>query len=376
MRSRGATLLLSTIALFSLASQKMAAQLSMPLVLDSIRASHHLPALAAAVIVDGRIAETAAVGFRKAGDTTRVTDTDAFHLGSDGKAMTATLLAILVERKKIRWTSTIGQIFPQLRAKMQPPFRDVTLEMLLAHRGGLTAESIPEGMTFAQLCDLPGSPTEQRMAYIEKMLSQAPAAPPGTKFIYSNLGYTIAGAMAEQVMHRSYEELMAELVFRPLGITTAGFGAMNTPGRLDAPWQHVANSKGEFTPIDAGRYGDNPPALAPAGRIHMAIGDWARFVQAHILGDSVGGLVSAATFRKLHTPPFGDDYALGWGITKRPWANGAAWVHSGSNNQNFAVVWVAPARRFAVLVATNAAGPGVDRACDDVAGAVIRGTLR
>jgi CubicO group peptidase (beta-lactamase class C family) len=343
--------------------------------LDSIRTHYRLPALAACVIVDGKVAAALAVGVRKDGDTTHVRDADPFHLGSDGKAMTATMLAVLVEQGKLRWSSTIGEIFPELRRTMRPAYRSVTLAMLLAHRAGLTDAATPKGSSVLQLYHLRGTPAEQRLAYVRMMLATPPVSKPGSAFLYSNAGYVIAGAMAERVTGRPYEELMRDLLFKPLGMTTAGFGAMNTPGRVDAPWQHVPDSAGGWRPIDAGPYSDNPPALAPAGRAHMSVEDWGKFVAAHLNGERDGGIVTAETFRKLHTPSFGDNYAFGWGITMRPWADGLTWAHAGSNNQNYAVVWAAPKKRFAVLVATNAAGAQAQQACDDTSGGIIERVL-
>ncbi|MCH7705371.1 MAG: hypothetical protein IIB61_09670, partial [Planctomycetes bacterium] len=46
-------------------------------------------------------------------------------------------------------------------------------------------------------------------------------------------------------------------------------------------------------------------------------------------------------------------------------------THAGSNTQNFAVVWAAPKRRFAVLVMTNIAGDDVAARVDEIVGALI-----
>jgi CubicO group peptidase (beta-lactamase class C family) len=69
--------------------------------------------------------------------------------------------------------------------------------------------------------------------------------------------------------------------------------------------------------------------------------------------------------------PFGGQYALGWGTTRRDWGGGTVLTHTGSNTMNTAVVWMAPRRDFAVLVATNQAGDGADEAVDAAASALI-----
>jgi hypothetical protein len=107
--------------------------------------------------------------------------------------------------------------------------------------------------------------------------------------------------------------------------------------------------------------------------MHMTIVDWARFVAEHVNeGRKKDRLLAADTYRSLHRPPFGGDYSFGWVATPRPWAGGNALTHAGSNNSNFAVVWAAPNRGFAALVATNIAGDPVPKACDDVVGRLIQ----
>src|SRR4029077_16328190 len=104
--------------------------------LENIRVKHNFPALAAAVVVDGKIVVTNAVGFRKNGGTERVTADDRFHLGSVTKSMTATVAAMLVEQGKISWTMTIGEAFPELKSGNHHDYLGVTLEQLLSQRSG------------------------------------------------------------------------------------------------------------------------------------------------------------------------------------------------------------------------------------------------
>src|SRR5213076_1670942 len=109
--------------------------------LETIRVKHNFPALAAAVVVDGKIVVTNAVGFRKNGGTERVTVEDKFHLGSVTKSMTATVAAMLVEQGKISWTTTIGETFPELKSEIHPDYLGVTLEQLLSQRSGAPGDA-------------------------------------------------------------------------------------------------------------------------------------------------------------------------------------------------------------------------------------------
>lgn len=346
-------------------------------VIESVHQAYDLPAVAAAVVLDGRLCAVAATGVRKAGTEVKVAPADAFHVGSCTKAMTATLIAILVERGALRWDATLAELLGDLATDMQPAFRAVTVRHLLAHRAGLPAAqaSWPAGMSFRNVHNLPGSPMQQRLAYTRLMLRQAPVTTPGETYLYSNAGYAIAGAVAEQIMKTPYETLMKELLFEPLGMASAGFGAMGTPGKIDQPWQH-RYADGKLRPIQPGRFSDNPPAIAPGGSVHCSVGDWAKFVLAHLQGRrGVQTVLHPSSITELHTPDFGGDYAKGWVVTSRHWADGEVLTHTGSNNQNHAVVWMAPKRDFAVLAAANQGGGDVAKACDDVCAKLIRAFL-
>jgi CubicO group peptidase (beta-lactamase class C family) len=346
--------------------------------LDPIRQKYDLPALAGAIVTSKGLSAVGAVGVRKYGTDTRVTINDQFHLGSDTKAMTATLLATLVEEGKLSWNSTLEQVLPELAPKMNPAYRKVTLEQLLAQRAGLSDESWPKGKSFRDVHDLPGPPREQRAAYVAMVLSEPPVNEPGSTFLYSNRNYAVAGAIAEKIANDSWESLMQKRIFNPLGMQTCGFGAMGTPGKtdpkkIDQPWQHTVLTLGVHKPIEPGPLADNPPAIGPAGTVHCSIVDWGKFITAHLRGkQGEKGILKPETFKRLHTPPFGGDYGFGWLMADRSWAGGRALNHAGSNTQNFAIVWMAPAKDFAVLIMTNQAGGDTFNACDATAAALIQ----
>jgi CubicO group peptidase (beta-lactamase class C family) len=217
-----------------------------------------------------------------------------------------------------------------------------------------------------------GSPPEQRRTYVELILREPPEVEPGTTYLYSNRNYAVAGAIAERIANVSWEDLMERRLFRPLAMTTAGFGAMGTPGRVDQPWQHrwANNTR---VPIAPGPLSDNPAAIGPAATVHCSIGDWASFISAHLPGQKRSlGLLKSETLQRLHTPWHGGSYGFGWLTVDRAWAGGPALTHTGTNTQNFAVAWLAPARDFAVLAATNQGGQGAFPGCDETASALIR----
>ena len=344
--------------------------------LETMRKKYGLPALAASTVTSNGPSGVGAVGVRKYGSNTPVTVDDQFHLGSNTKAMTATMLATLVEEGKLSWNTTLEQVFPELAWKMHPAYRKVTLDHLLAHRAGFPEASWPRGKNFADMHGLPGMPREQRSAYVAMVLSERPVCEPGSKFLYSNRSYAVAGAMGEQAADDSWESLMQKRLFLPLGMQSCGFGAMGHAGKMDQPWQHKLLWKCHW-PIQAGPWADNPPVMGPAGTVHCSVVDWGKFITAHLRGEKgLPGLLEPETFKRLRTPSFGGEYSFGWLVTERPWAGGRALTHAGSNTHNYAVAWMAPARDFAVLVMTNQAGGPTFKACDEAATALISHVIR
>jgi len=339
--------------------------------LETIREKHNLPALAAAVVVDGKIVATSAVGLRKNGGTEKVTVDDEFHLGSVTKSMTATVAAMLVEQGKISWTTTIGEAFPELKSEIHPDYLDVTLEQLLSHRGGAPGDAPAD--LWRQAWEAKGTAAEQRLAFIKGILARKPEAKPGTKFIYSNQGYTIARVMLEKAAGKTWEDLLRSMLFEPLGMTTAGFGAPATVDNVDQPWGHIKTMLSGGEPVPPGPGADNPLAISPANAVHCSVGDLAKYAAFHMAGERGGSkLLKAESFKKLHTIAAGnDDYALGWMVLQRPWAGGRALMHNGSNTLFYVVVWMAPEKKSAVIVASNIGMDAAFEGCDEAAAKLI-----
>ena len=79
-------------------------------------------------------------GRRKAGTDVAATIDDQWHLGSDTKAMTAVIIATFVERGKLTWETTLGDVFTELAAGFPSDFRAITVTQLLSHYAGLPAK--------------------------------------------------------------------------------------------------------------------------------------------------------------------------------------------------------------------------------------------
>lgn len=332
--------------------------------LEAIRVKHGVPALGAAVVTSRGVTAVGVTGVRKIGTTVAATPNDLWHLGSDTKAMTAVVIGALVEQGKLTWETTIDTVLAAHVASAPEAFRKITVLQLLSHRAGLVANIDWRGAARA-----PGGPRAQRLAALPAMAATPLSSAPGTTYSYSNLGYVLAAAMAEAAANRPWEDLIDGIVFARLGMMSCGFGGVGTPGQIDQPWPHGAAG----TPMTTnGPEADNPAMMGPAGTVHCSLGDWGRFVADQLAGhNGTAGVLQPATYAQMHAPPFGGSYAAGWLVTSRPWGGGTVYTHNGSNTMNFATVWMAPARDFAVLIVTNRGGAAAQQATDEAAAALI-----
>jgi CubicO group peptidase (beta-lactamase class C family) len=119
------------------------AQVSLDGTLQKYLTTYDLPALAAAVVRNGKVVAAGAVGTRRVGAHIPVTARDRFHLGSDTKAMTALLAAILVEEGKLRWTLLDRRGVPGVSRPHGSQTATGNPEQLLSHASGIPATTRP-----------------------------------------------------------------------------------------------------------------------------------------------------------------------------------------------------------------------------------------
>ena len=347
------------------------AQGSLDSVLTPYLSKYELPALAAAVVQDGKVVAAGAVGTRRVGTKTPVTLDDRFHIGSDTKAMTALLAAMLVEEGKLRWDTAVLEVFPELAPTMDARLKRVTLEQLLSHTSGLSGDTEELANTlYAGAMAQEGNLDEMRYWMVQQWCKRPLEADPGTKWAYSNLGFTFVAAIIERTAGKTWEELVTERVFSPLDMHTAGLGPQSSPGKVDAPLGHALVG-GKAKAFLAGPNGDVLPVIGPAGNAHMSVLDFARWAGWNAgEGKRKPFLVKPETLRRLHTPvvtlperkdappgtPPGGKYALGWGQVAEEWAPLPLVYHGGSNGMNLAHVWLDTRRDFAMVLMTNVGG--------------------
>tara|TARA_R100000027_G_scaffold53229_1_gene42029 strand:- start:4434 stop:5471 length:1038 start_codon:yes stop_codon:yes gene_type:complete len=315
-----------------------------------------VPALAAAAIHQGKIVSVGSTGTRKKGEAARVTHDDRFHIGSCTKSMTATLGAILIDKGRLRWETGVAEVFP--RNEVNTAYRGATFEHLVSNTAGAPGDIEPSLWT--SLWERNGTKREQRRMLVREILRRPPAYEPGTDQVYSNAGFSIAGAMLETLMDKSYEQLLSENLLDPLEMSSAGFRAPASHGLIDQPYGHK-ESFFRITPVDPEPHGDNPPAIAPAGAVHCSVMDFAKYAQFHLRRNQ---MLSEESWKRLHESAAHRDYGHGWILVKRDWAHGTALTHSGSNTMFFSTIWIAPERDFAAVSMCNLGGRKGLKKCD------------
>jgi CubicO group peptidase (beta-lactamase class C family) len=356
--------------------------------LEQIRVKNKLPALAAAVVCNGQTIASGAVGFRKEGSPERVTLNDKWHIGSCTKSMTAVLAAMMVEEKGWRWNMKVSEMFPDLAREIRPEWRSATLEQFLSHYSG--AGSInDETIDIRILANADKSPVEQRKLFARDFLTRhGPTVPPGTEYQYENANYVLVGHAIELKLKQTWETIIRERLFKPLGMDSAGFGPPASGKAIQQPWGHILDEEGRLKPIPPDLSGqswvwdpglaqkiraDNPAALGPAGTVHSSIGDLAKYAAWQLRGArGKGSLLKTTSFKKLQTRYKKDgEYACGWVVGYRDWAGGDTLSHGGSNGTFMTAIWLAPKKDFAVVVCANLGGTLCQTVVDETAGALI-----
>ena len=303
------------------------------------------PGMIAAIISSDGVISIASAGVRKAGSDIAFTTDDHVHLGSCTKAMTSTMIATLVAEGRLDWDTKLIDAIPELNGSIHSDYYNITVWQLITHQAGLPKNA--KDWDAHKKKEI----KERRLAILIDNL-QEPAPYKSGEFHYSNYGYMVAACMAEKITGLSWETLMRNRLFEPLGMTTAGFGAPGTPDKIDQPWGHEKTWFGHRWKSDQS---DNPEALGPAGMVHCSIEDWGKFLSLQLTDENP--ILERQYLDKLIEPD--GFYAGGWGVLEQPWAEGVILVHNGSNGIWYADVVVVPEVDRAFIVATNSRDFGV-----------------
>jgi CubicO group peptidase (beta-lactamase class C family) len=351
--TRGLLVLCALVAPCFATAQPKIAQTDLSQALQGIVSEHRdelgVVGFGAMVMRDGEVVASAVAGERKHGSGVALTDKDKWHLGSITKSFTATMIGRLVEREVLRWDTTIGEVFSDV-TEMNERWRSVTLAQLLTHTSGASSSFKRPWSYHFRTHDEGVERTAARETLVADFLKNEPAAPAGTKFMYSNAGYLIAGVMAERKTNSTWEDLIRKEIFAPLQLRSGGFGHPEDSGReLGQPRGH----KTTFGFIVSAEI-DPVLVIGPAGSIHMSLSDLLVYANDHLQGAAGRGkLLTAETYQRLQRPVL-DNYAYGWVVMpNEEWAQGAFIWHNGSNGMWDALLALLPGSNTIIAVTSN-----------------------
>jgi CubicO group peptidase (beta-lactamase class C family) len=312
-----------------------------------------VPGMAVAVVRDGEVVYLKGFGVRETGGREPVTADTLFAIGSTTKAFTTTAMAVLVDDGKMAWDDPVRKHVEFFRLRDPLADENVTLRDLVSHRTGLGRHDLlwyrsPWG----------------REELIRRLAHLKLEHPFRSAYEYQNLTYLTAGYAVGLAAKSTWEGVVRDRIFTPLGMTGANFSTAAAEKAPDhASPHHPKKGKLEVLPW---RNIDN---IAPAGAINASIRDMSKWVRFH-LGDGTWEgkrLVSAANLGETHTPqtvmPVGEaervlfpetlqmSYGMGWVIQDYR-GHGLVW-HNGQIDGFHSQVTLVPRDRLGIVTLTN-----------------------
>jgi CubicO group peptidase (beta-lactamase class C family) len=161
----------------------------------------------ALVAKDGEIILSRGYGMANRAERIPMTPATIVQIGSNTKDFTAVAILQLMERGRLALTDSIGKYFHDVPADK----RGITIEHLLKHRAGLPQHLGP---------DFDPVTRDQE---VRNALAAPLAFPPGQGRAYSNVGYSLLGAIIEQLSRKSYDEYVRAEIIEPAGLKETGF---------------------------------------------------------------------------------------------------------------------------------------------------------
>jgi CubicO group peptidase (beta-lactamase class C family) len=348
---------------------------SMKEALDRICLQCKQPGMGFALVNSSGISAKGVAGSIVYGEHTPATMENRFHIGSTTKSMTAILIQMLVNEGKLNYDTTLEQALPEI--SMLADYRKVTVRDLLLSRAGITpfqSTSLEDPALVNELwVDIPQQypdPQVQREKVAECVLNLPPIATPGTKAVYSNVSWAIAGLIVEKTAGEEYEKLIEERIWESLGMNNTQIGGWPASEKdPDQPRGHYPPAAGKSYPVPQ-NLNDSytfPDWMNPAGGVSCSIVDYAAYVHENLLGlQGKGKLLDQKGYETIHSVQESvkisdlyqgtnqkGDISLGYGWAIVPVEGGFLSVAEGSGGTFYATIAVYPALDVGFAAFTN-----------------------
>ncbi|MFJ4293146.1 serine hydrolase [Cupriavidus sp. NPDC089707] len=312
-----------------------------------------IPGLALAILHDGEPMLVKGYGVRDMAEPAPVTASTQFLLCSLTKSLTAAGLGLLVDARELDWSTPVRDVVPGFRLQDPVATASLTVRDLLSHQSGLPRH------------DWIHSPGDLD---IRQMLDRLPHLAPSRGFRevwqYQNLGYVIAGHVAERITGQRWEDFTAERLLRPLGFSRFSFSTQALAAEPDHAHPHVMD-RGECL-----RAAWAPIRATAAGGLNASVEDFARWMRCLLDEGKADGqpLLSPPIVRDMTAPRVHvcraeydevGDIHYGLGLTVEHYRGERTVSHSGSWLGWAGLMTLLPARRIGIAVLTNRAPSAV-----------------
>ncbi|MGN9846358.1 serine hydrolase domain-containing protein [Nonomuraea sp. H19] len=320
--------------------------------LDLLRASHHVPGAALAVLVEGEIHELAS-GVLHRGTGVEVTTDSVFQAGSIAKVYTATLVMQLVDAGELRLDSRVVDVLPGFAVADDEVTKSVTIGRLLSHTSGIAGDFTLDT----------GRGDDCLARYVEACANVGQDCPPGAVVSYCSTGYAILGRIVEVVTGQTWDDALRDRLLAPLGLEHS----MTLPEealRFRAAMSHLGERGTDPEPAPV--WDMLPRSAGPSGRVLVTAADVVRFARMHLDGGTapdgtrVLSAESAATMRRrvvdcLDVWSF-MAHAWGYGWALYDWDGVAGYGHDGAVLGQFSYLRVVPGSGVVAALLTNGGG--------------------
>ncbi len=289
----------------------------------------------------GETAQTRVAGTQHRWSNAPLAEDALWHVGSITKSFTATLIMQLHVEGRLDVMAPVGMYLQDYVGQFHPSWGEITLDELMRHVAGMP---VTDGFTWKS-----DAPRQQRIEALQTAW-EMPIEGRGEQQ-YSNLGYVLAGVIAEEVTDTAWRDLVRRRIAEPLGMTSLGFGAPLAEG---SPWGH-RKWLGIGFPVDPAKEGaDNPDWMGPAGRLHMSLADlltWGTAHQAACSGVDETLLPQAECLQMRASVQ--ETHGYGW-VTQfaEAYDQPVVW-HNGSNTMWYAILIMFPDSNLSVAAAMN-----------------------
>ena len=316
-----------------------------------------IPGLSLVIVKDDKVVYMKGLGHKDFERKVPVTPDTLFAIGSSSKAFTAMLIAMAADAGRLSFDDAPKKFLPYF--KLQDPEADakITVRDLLAHSSGLNR---------TDLAWISG--VLNREEVIRVAATAKPTAKLREKFQYQNVMYAAAGEIAGRVEGSTWEKLIADRIFKPLGMKGSNTSVEEMKKTKDFSYGYVYEEATKETRRVPTR---DLPAIAPAGAINSSARDMAQWLRLMLGGGVFEGkrLVSEKSFAELTKPQTTVQgsiaYGLGWFL--RDWKGHKVVEHGGNIDGFNAQVALMPDQRLGFVMLTNvSASPLPSSAMDTV----------